>query len=383
MKRKIVLLTYSLDAGGAERVVSILANKLQEHYDITLVLMNKTHYYVLPKSIKIIYLEDSDPEESGWKKLAKLPLLGYRLKVLCAAEGIDTVISFMNRPNYIAAFSKLFGSTAKILISERSQPSIQHRGGMQGWINRSLIRLLYPYADAVIANSYGNRADLQKFFGISKVITINNPVDLDMINISLLEKVNLPSKNRFVFVTVGRLDKGKNHHLIIEAIKGMDADLWIIGDGPLKETLQAQIEKEKLEEKIILLGRQQNPFGFLAYADCFVFASNHEGFPNVLVEALACGLPVISTDCPSGPREILAPTLNQEQTQNSLEIEITEFGILTPVGDSFAMASAMRYMMKDITLRERYRQRAKNRAKAFDQSLIVNHFESLIEQIGE
>ena len=117
-------------------------------------------------------------------------------------------------------------------------------------------------------------------------------------------------KRRFTFVTVGRLDNGKNHRLIIEAMKSIEADLWIIGDGELREELLSYIKELNLNDKVYLLGKKENPFAFLAKADCFVFTSNHEGFPNVLVEALACSLPVISTDCKSGPREILSPKSN-------------------------------------------------------------------------
>ncbi|HIQ50620.1 MAG TPA: glycosyltransferase, partial [Nautiliaceae bacterium] len=186
-------------------------------------------------------------------------------------------------------------------------------------------------------------------------------------------------KNRFTFITIGRLESQKNHKLLINAIKNINANLWIIGDGHLKKELEDMIKNLKLQDKVKLLGRQSNPYKFLAKADAFVFSSNYEGFPNVLLEALACELPIISTDCKSGPREILAP--NSDFTKQTTDIEIAEFGILVPVGDVKRMADAMKIIIEDENLRNRLRKKALNRAKDFEVDKIIKEWEEIIEKV--
>ncbi len=377
---KLAILIYSLAGGGAERVVSILLDELKDTYDITLVLMNDTIHYSLPENQKIIYLENSSPNEQGFWKLFKLPLLGLKYKKICIQNNIDTTLSFMNRPNYIALFSKIFGNASNIIISERSQPSLQHKRGMQGFINRILIKFLYPKADKIIANSLGNSLDLENKFDVHPVYTINNPFDLAKIHILSREYCEIARK-KFTFVTVGRLDAGKNHSIIIDAIKDLDAELWIIGEGPLRNTLQAKIKELHLEDSVYLLGRQDNPFKYLSKADCFVFSSNHEGFPNVLVEALACALPIISTDCPSGPREILAPDTTQD-THLKTGIEIAQYAILTPINDSENLKKAMHTIITDKDMCNSYRTRNIQRAQDFSKEKISLQFINSIQNLN-
>ena len=152
----------------------------------------------------------------------------------------------------------------------------------------------------------------------------------------------------------------------------------MIGDGYLREKLEEKVRKENLENKIIFLGRQKDVFKFLAKSSCFVLSSDYEGFPNVLIEALACNLPIISTDCISGPREILAP--NSDFTKQTKFIEIAEYGILAPIGDVDKLAEAMRIIYEDEDLRKEYSKKAKFRAKDFDVRKIIKEWEIVIER---
>lgn len=369
-KKKLSILIYSLACGGAERVVSILLNELKDKFDITLVLMNNTIIYDISKNQKIVYLEKSDPYESGLIKFLKLPFLGFRYKNICKKNNIDISLSFMNRPNYINIIASLFDNKVKTIISERAMPSLQHKTGLQGFINRVLIKTLYPKADIVVANSIGNSIDLQNNFNVNKLKIINNPINR-------IIKQKVKKNDTFTFITIGRLDKGKNHQLIIEAMQNIDANLYIIGDGELKNQLTAQIEKLNLKNKVFLLGEQNDPFKYLLKSDCFIFSSNHEGFPNVLLEALSCELPIISTDCQSGPREILAPNSNiNYQLKNN--IEIAEYGILTPINHIDSLFKAMDKIMNDKNLLNDYKKKSKDRIKDFDKNKIINHYEKVI-----
>jgi N-acetylgalactosamine-N,N'-diacetylbacillosaminyl-diphospho-undecaprenol 4-alpha-N-acetylgalactosaminyltransferase len=376
MKKAVSILIYSLASGGAERVVSILLNELKDEYNIKLVLMNDTIFYDIPNDIEIVYLEKSNPQENGILKLLKLPLLGYRYSKIKS----DVSISFMNRPNYVNIFSKFFGKKSNFIISERAIPSLQHSSGIQGKINKFLIKSLYKYADNIIANSNGNSFDLIENFNCEKVVTIHNPFDVEkIINLS---KENIEyHKDKFSFITIGRLDSGKNHKLLINSFSklNIDANLYIIGEGELRSELENQIKTLNLEKKVFLLGRKENPYKYISKSDCFVFSSNYEGFPNVLLEALSCSIPIISTDCKSGPREILAP---QSDFKNILSsgIEQSEYGILTTTNDEKSMMEAMKLMYENESLREEYKSKAQNRAKEFDKDSLIKEYIKIIEK---
>jgi len=379
-KKKLSILIYSLSSGGAERVVSILLNELKNEFNITLFLMNKTIFHEIPKEINIIYLENSNPFENGIKKLLKLPLLAFKYKKICKNLKIDVSLSFMNRPNYINTLSKLFGNRSKVLISERAMPSLQHKYGIQGKINRVLIKYLYNISDKIIANSLGNSKDLIKNFSIKKekLVTIYNPIEIERIKNSSKEKLKF-NFDRFTFVTIGRLDIGKNHKFMIEAfskIENKKTQLLIIGDGELKNKLETEIKNLNLEDRVFLLGRQKNPYKYLLKSDCFLFSSKHEGFPNVLLEALACELPIISSDCKSGPREILAP--NSDLNIKLDKTEIAEYGILYPVDDEKNFVEAINTILNNQNLVYSYKKEAKIRLNSFRLQKIKKQFIKLI-----
>ncbi len=369
---KLAIFLYSLSGGGAERVAALLCRELADRFDITLVLMNDRIDYDLPAGQKILYLERSRPDEAGLFKLLKLLLLAWRYARLCKRHGFSTSLSLMNRPNLINALSKKFGNPARVVLSERTMPSLQYGyGDIQSAIMRFLIRRLYPLADHISANSHGNAHDLARNFGITKPITvIHNPIDLQAIDSQKAAPIELPP-HRPLFVTVGRLDSGKNHALLIRAFKAAAPEngaLLIIGTGPLQNDLQKLIDQLDLADRVRLKGFDPNPYRTLARADVFLFASRHEGFPNVLLEALACGLPIISTDCPSGPREILAPDTPPDEHLKS-GWEAAAFGVLVAVNDEAAFADALARAPL-----ESYRTKARQRAADFDLKNIALQF---------
>ncbi len=384
MKKRLAILIYSLAPGGAERVVSVLLPELVRDYRVTLVLMNETRFYPVPEEVEIHWLEHSDPAEVGWKKFLKLPLLAWRYRNFCRQNGIGLSLSFMTRPNYINVLAKSMGSGAKTLISERAMPSLQYGyPGIASRLNRWLIRRLYPRADCLLPNSFGNREDLIRNFGIpaDKCRVLYNPFDLEKIR----QKAEKPPKGwkegGFVFLTVGRLDRGKNQKLLIEALAGMGhggARLVIIGEGPLEGELRRRARELGVEERVELVGRQSNPFAWMRRADCFVFASNHEGFPNVLVEALACGTPVISTDCLSGPREILEGRTSY--TDRAEGIRITECGLLVPVGAVEAMSRAMEKVYNDADLCRELAGKSLRCVERFEKRGIVRELTGILEK---
>jgi len=368
---RLSIFIYSLASGGAERVVSILLEHFSKKYETHLVLMNDTIFYEVPQDVKIHFLEKSLSNEHGIKKLIKIPFLAKKYAEYLEKERIDISISFMNRPNYINVLAK---KSAKTIISERISPSQEYKThSLRDKISKLLIKTLYKNADIVVPNSRYIAYELEKFFGVpkDKLEVIYNPTQ-DR------HKKLKTKRDKFTFLHVGRMESQKNHKLLIDAFNqlNLNAELWFIGDGYLRKDLENMVQHLRLDEKIKFLGRQKDVFKFLNQVDCFVFSSKHEGFPNVLLEALTCGLPVISTDCRSGPREILAPDTDFKHQTN--EIEFAEYGILVPVNDAEKMAKAMETIYNDDKLREKYAQKAAEKAKDFDVKNIIKEWEKLL-----
>ncbi|MFK2823427.1 glycosyltransferase [Arcobacter sp. YIC-80] len=372
--QKIVILINSLESGGAERVVSNLLNLWVEKYECYLILIHNYKFYELNSKVTIFSLNESK-EYSGIKKLFRLPILAYKLNQIIQKNNFNQIISFLTRANYINILSNIF-IKHKTIVNERAMPSLQYQYGLNGKINRFLIKSLYSKSDLCLSNSHGNMMDLKNNFNIANLSYVHNPFNLEMIQTMSKKEIEI-EKKRFTFVTVGRLDKGKNHKLIMDAIKNIDADLWIIGDGKLKEELQSYIKKLNLNDKVYLLGKKENPFAYISKVDCFIFTSNHEGFPNVLVEALACGLPIISTDCQSGPREILAPN-SDVSFQLKDNVEFAEYGILSPVKNVEKMKEAMSLIINDESLRKNYQEKSKFRANDFKIEEIIKQYEEIL-----
>ena len=361
--KKLAVFLYSMGPGGAERVVSNLLPALCEKYEVHLVLMSEVVAYEIPSAVKIHFLERSDPYESGVKKLFRLgllfPFLALNYKKLCDDLAIDLHFVLMNRPCYIALLARIAGVKGRMVISERSCPSVIYKSGLSGFANRILVKALYPKADLILANAQGNADDLVRNFGCdaAKTKVLYNAADLAAIK--TLADEPLEGKFKPFFLNIGRLDSGKNQAMLIRIIANLNnerATLGILGKGPLQSELQNLIDELGVSERVKLLGTDKNPFKFIKNAECFLCASRFEGFSNVLLEALACERFIISTDHKSGARELLGDD---------------EYGILTPVDDEKAMEAAMRRALEDENLRQDYEKRAYGRVAKFDKNAVA------------
>jgi glycosyltransferase involved in cell wall biosynthesis len=169
----------------------------------------------------------------------------------------------------------------------------------------------------------------------------------------------------------------KNLPLLIRAFarvtETVSARLLIVGSGREEESLRALIHELKLDERVALAGYRANPYAFLAKADLFASASLWEGMPNSLMEALALGVPVVATDCPSGPRELLAPQTRYDERLRAGS-EDAEFGLLAAVDDEGALASSMQRLLEDDSLRAEYARKSLARAEAFAFPVILPQY---------
>ncbi len=240
-----------------------------------------------------------------------------------------------------------------------------------------MIRSLYKKSDMVISNSFGTAGDLVNNFEVpsQKMQVIHNPIDLEKIaNIEPIE--GFFSTSKFNMVTLGRLDIGKNYTMLIKALHKLQnpqLKLYILGSGDMQDELEDLINKLDMNSQVKLLGFDPNPYKYLKSADLFVFGSNHEGFPNVLLEAMSCGLPILTTNCQSGPSEIME--LKQPKDN---DIMLTKYGILTPIKHVDAMAKGMDYFIKNKSFVDDCITNGQKRIKDFEKNSILKEYIDLI-----
>ena len=206
-----------------------------------------------------------------------------------------------------------------------------------------------------------------------EVIKINNPYPLFEIREKAREKVELVEGKRY-FSTVGRLIDIKRAGDILQAFsiiseEHRNYDLLVLGDGPERTALEEQVAKLNLNDRVKFCGRVDNPFSYLGRSEFFVMASESEGFPNALIEAMACGCKVIASDCMTGPREILAPELVEEVK----EAYFNRTGVLFPVGDFEALGEIMRRVIE-----QDLKMDAGKRVEDFDVNVIADTYKKLL-----
>lgn len=373
---KIAVFIYSLGGGGAERVVSQLIPYLENNgFDVYLVLMNNTCVYPFETKNKPFFLENSKTTESNVLKFLKIPFLTYKYHIFLKKNKINKSFSFLTRPGFISVLTKWFNKKRTIIISERSNSSLQYGNhNLQSWINNFLIKELYPIADLIIANSNGNAQDLITNYNVPryKITTIYNPISLEAI-FAIEPKKDFFDTNYFNLVSVGRLDSGKNHHLLIKSLeffKLQKVRLYIFGDGILKDELEKTIQDLKLENYVFLMGFESNIYKYLKAADLFVFSSNHEGFPNVILEAMACELPIVSTNCPSGPNEIFKVNTDYDFSDNVL----TDYGILVPRNNIKKMVEAINILIQNKKYYQNCKSQVIKRVEDFEANKILDEF---------
>jgi glycosyltransferase involved in cell wall biosynthesis len=303
-----------MEKGGAERVLSMLLSNfsLDSKLCIHLLQLEKGLSYDLPLNVTRVVLSGSGKSE--FRKFVDLPFQAWQVSRYIKNHRINTVMSFLYRANYINILAKVLGVEYKAILNVRSTTSRYLSEGIRGKINLFLIKHLFNRSDLIISNSMGVDRDLKSLMNItSKTRVIYNPVDISAIktqkNICMDIKFNFKTNVKYI-ISVGRIVPLKRNKDLIDAFHQLqkeDSNLEVIflGDGILRDDLMTYCTELNIKRKVHFLGNVSNPFYYLSRSDIFVLNSQVEGFPNVLVEAMACGLPVISSDCMSGPREIL------------------------------------------------------------------------------
>jgi N-acetylgalactosamine-N,N'-diacetylbacillosaminyl-diphospho-undecaprenol 4-alpha-N-acetylgalactosaminyltransferase len=383
LKKKVTLFINSLTSGGAERVLSVVIEELiNQEIDVELFCIEQDVVYPLPKEVKVTYLSTLHKDDSGIKKLLYLPYLALKLKKYIKEREITLIQSHIYRANFINLLAKAFGAKHKVEVVEVTSISNLKDGGFATKMNFFLIQLLYRYADLIIFKAQKMREEFLKSINYSgETLVINNPYNIEKIR--LLSEQNVDDfefqESKKYMITVGRLAVEKRQVKLIEGLIGLDdnIELIIIGEGDEKASLQQVIDEYGLSSRVHLLGKKENPFRYVAKSDLFLLSSSGEGFPNVLVEAMICGVPVISTDCISGPREILAPDTDIGKSIGS-DIELAEYGILYPIDNNKLLVKAITQLLYNRELHESYREKGARRAEDYALLKIIKEYKGAL-----
>ena len=323
---KIGLLITKLNGGGAERTAANLSSLFDEYGEEVYLITFDGSNITYPYKGKLIDLSlgiNKNVFDAIKKNIKRI----IKVKKIKKKYNLDVCISFLDTPNLVNVLS---GGKCKKIVSIRNYLSLEK----PSFIRKQLIRFSSIRADKTVCISKNVEYDMRNFFKIKekKLCTIYNPVDIkSLLTIEEDYTFDKEFSDYFNIVTMGRLTYQKGQWNLIYAIKDIVVQypkvrLYILGDGELKNELEELVKKLELEEHVFFLGFISNAHKFLRQCDLFVLTSLFEGLGNVLLEAMALGLPVISTDCKSGPREIIAPNSNIKSVCENIDVE--RFGIL-------------------------------------------------------
>ena len=335
---RITLVISSLGAGGAERVMSTMANYWAEHgHDVTLITLVSVHedFYVLDHRVHRIGL--------GFRVISAPHFAAglrnnfrrvRRLRQEIRGSRPDVVLSFINRMNVLTLAASL-GLRIPVIAAEHTEPREYPIGSRWLWLQY----LLYPRAAAVVVLTHSARNWHERFVRSNVIHVIPNPVSISAMKHNGASVQKGPGGR---IAAMGRLSEEKRFDLLLQAFarcarKYPDWSLTILGEGDERNRLETLTRELGIKDQVSLPGRVHDPATVLRKADLFVLASRFEAFPMALLEAMACGLAVISTNC-SGPREIIRDGVN---------------GLLVPSDDVEGLATAMERLMADQAARER------------------------------
>lgn len=380
MTKKIFLFIPTLSQGGCERAVSELSLRLPERLKLGIILFERKISYPFRGTLIDLHAPfSSNMLIHAFRFFARL----FKFRQVLAKERPDAVVSFINTANIVNILMNQKRAILRIdvVLSETIK-------GIKGALLFFFVRFYFPKARWIVTSSRGVAQDLVSHFSVpkEKIVVIYNSIDVEEVRKKAQEPLDKKFEELFshpVFINVGRLTKWqKGHPYLLSAFALVkkevpDAKLVILGEGPMQAALEEQARTLGIAEDVHLLGWQQNPFPFLMRSRIFVLSSLLEGFSYVVLEALACGLPVVSTDCKSGPREILAP--GTDYTVQTKNLEIAQYGALVPAANERMLAEAMVRVYKDKNLQELFRKRSLDRAKDFNSSAILGEWTSLFE----
>lgn len=366
---KIIFITLNLGKGGAEKVFTTLVKSFSTDYEIHVVSIHKGGYYeaeILKTNVRYYTLNGS---------------IGNTIKYILRLRSIlkevepDLIVSFLWYPNIVSSFAKMF-LNIKLILSERSNHRIYLKENIKKrYFWKPALKFAYKYADLIIPNSKKMGINIHKDFGIpnSKIRIINNGINYQKINQLSNEPVNDFSfdDNVNYIATVGRLNEPKNNKYLLDAFsvvckKQTNLELLFIGDGSLKESLVKQVTNLQLDSKVHFLGFKANPYKYLKKANLYVMSSKREGFPNALIEGMYVVGKVISTNCETGPDEIISDEID---------------GYLVDLNDAVSFGNKIITLLNNKELQAMFYKNSRLKILQFSEKIMIESFKSCINEI--
>lgn len=363
---RVALVISSLEAGGAERVISTMANHWAERgRDVCVITIESADrdFYQLDPRVRRTALGAAGHSDSIREAVANNVRRIGRLRAAIRDADPDAVISFLTSTNVLAIIA---GGLARVpvIVSERVDPT--QEPAPRFWSR--LRRMVYPRAHAVVVQTPEVRAWAEAFLPSERVRAIPNPVRLPPE--AFRDEPAADTLRGHRVVAIGRLHRQKGFDTLVRAFakchaKEPEWSLTLVGEGEERPHLEALAADLGVAAAVEMPGRVQNPFIVLRRADLFVLSSRYEGFPNVLLEAMAVGTAVIATDCRSGPARIVRHGVD---------------GVLVPPDDVDAMADAMATLMHDDQRRRALGARAVEVTERFSMDRVMSEWERLVAQ---
>ena len=370
--QKIRLLYFhpTIVFGGAERTTATLLEKLDKSIFDILFITKKGTFHPLPAE-RVMYIDDLGIHD-GFEGIGPLMKDTKALLKLIKKENPDIVFGMLHYACIMLSLAKIFlRDKVKVIISPRtpSRDAVLFYYGQKTadkvlW--NCMIRFFCRYSDRIVVASQGLKEECISGYRAKrdKVVTINNSVDAHSVERYADEPIGAESPpDHLIISTAGRLSAEKNMAVLLKAFallrRDLRAKLWIVGDGPERPHLESLAASLNILDDIIFWGFQENLYKFIKKSDVFVHTSLFEGFGNIILEAMACGVPVIATDCPFGPGEIITNGEN---------------GVLVPVSDESALAKALKMVSEEKEASARFVQNAHKRLSEFTPERMVRGY---------
>lgn len=362
--------------GGAIVLLNLLEPLAEAGFDIGVIYFQDEARRLIPSMFRAYALRKNVGAAKYYAQYARV-LIG--MANILRQERPDVILCNSYQPFWICLGArKISGSRAALVTGEQNNLTSMFEGAKWGRLRSYLTRRLDPRADRIIVPCSALYTHLVTDFSVEaeKIVTIPNPVVLERIQELSGHAVEHPwfsQHDRPVILSVGVLDKQKDQGTLLRAFaivrRNMPARCVLLGDGPLRGKLENEAKALGVADDVAFLGFQENPFKFMARADVFVLSSQYEGFGMVLVEAMACGCPVVSTRCPYGPEEIVARSGEEAA------------GLLVPVNHPDALAESVVRVLEDATLRRRLSENGKRRAQDFSARAIATRYAEVLASL--